>query len=82
MYAIYTNRTDVGIRLKHTVEEALRERKIMKLWLGDIDVQIVELSAVPIDPKIIEDHDETVKYTKRETNTSIKPSFEILPEPS
>ena len=78
MYAIFSSRTDVEIKLKHTLDEALKERKMMKLWLGDAEVQIAEVATHLIDPQIIESHDESVKYMKRNKSSSIESSVEII----
>jgi len=76
MYAIFTEDADVEIRIKKSLEEALKERSTMKVWLGEqYNIQIVELTGNPIDPKILEDHDNMVKYKRHHKKTSIEPSI-------
>lgn len=77
MYAIFSNKTE-DVKIRKTLKEALDERSSMLMWLGNnVEIEILQLTGMPIDPKIIQEHDEKVKYIKRERKSSIEESFEL-----
>jgi len=77
MYAIFSNKTE-DVKIRKTLTEALDERTSMLMWLGNnVEIEILQLTGKPIDPEIIQEHDEKVKYIRRERKSSIEKSFEL-----
>ena len=77
MYAIFSNKTE-DVKIRRTLTEALDERTSMVMWLGNnVKIEILQLTGKPIDPEIIQEHDEKVKYIRRERKSSIEESFEL-----
>lgn len=77
MYAIFSNKTE-DVKIRKTLTEALDERTSMLMWLGNnVEIEILQLTGKPIDPEIIQEHDEKVKYIRRERKSSIEESFKL-----